>query len=404
MPSLSSAACSFSFVDLFSGAGGMSCGFHAHPAFRLVAAFDGEFGKPSSGPGSLGCNHSFELNLSLAPTPVDLSRMEAADIRAFRQNALHDKDLDVLSACPPCTGFSRANPNNHTEDDPRNSLVFRTALWVEILRPRILVMENAREMVKGNSAHHFENLCSRLAGLGYATLTGIHMLNDFGLPQRRERALVVATSLPAGPLSLADLWTGYTVDREATTVRRAIAHLPAVRAGEKSRSDSFHSSPGMTKDLLARIAAIPHDGGSWIDLHRRPELASHLTPAMKRSIALGDFGSHPDVYGRLAWDRPAVTIKRECSHVGNGRYAHPEQDRLFTVREAAILQGFPASYRFGGSSLSNMYRHIGDAVPPLISFQLANLAHWMLTGKRPTLKDCILPRTSLTVDDLRRSR
>lgn len=148
MPSLSSAACPFSFVDLFSGAGGMSCGFHAHPAFRLVAAFDGEFGKPSSGPGSLGCNHSFELNLSLVPTPVDLNRMEAADIRAFRQNALHDKDLDVLSACPPCTGFSRANPNNHTGDDPRNSLVFRTALWVEILRPRILVMENARETVE----------------------------------------------------------------------------------------------------------------------------------------------------------------------------------------------------------------------------------------------------------------
>ena len=66
---------------------------------------------------------------------------------------------------------------------------------------------------------------------------------------------------------------------------------------------------------------------------------------MARRVARGDLGSHPDIYGRLWWDRPAVTIKRECSHIGNGRYAHPEQDRLCTVREMALLQGFPRDYR-----------------------------------------------------------
>ena len=110
-----------------------------------------------------------------------------------------------------------------------------------------------------------------------------------------------------------------------------------------------------------------------------PRPATLLTPAMRRRAAAGDLGSHPDVYGRLWWDRPAVTIKRECGHIGNGRYAHPEQDRLCTVREMAILQGFPRGYRFAGS-LSNMYRHIGDAVPPLISYQLAAACRWMLTG------------------------
>jgi site-specific DNA-cytosine methylase len=66
-----------------------------------------------------------------------------------------------------------------------------------------------------------------------------------------------------------------------------------------------------------------------------------LTPAMRRRLAAADLGRHPDGYGRLWWDRPAVTIKRECGHIGNGRYAHPEQDRQGTVREMAILQGFP---------------------------------------------------------------
>ncbi len=389
-----------SFVDLFSGAGGMSFGFSAHPAFRQRAAMDGEFGKPSSAPGSLGCNETFRLNLGLAPTPVDLSKMEEADIRTFRTRVLQDQDLDVLSSCPPCTGFSRANPSNHLKDDRRNSLVLRTQSWVRVLRPKVLVMENARELLKGNFAHHFLQLKGELEQMGYAVKASIHMLDRFGLPQRRERALVVATTLPGGPRGLEELWAGYRINPEATTVRRAIAALPPLRAGEKDDADPFHACPTLNTTSAARIAAIPHNGGSWIDLHRRPGQDLHLTPAMRRYIAAGDFGSHPDVYGRLAWDRPAMTIKRECSHVGNGRYAHPEQDRLCSLRELAILQGFPRTYRFGGGSLSNMYRHIGDAVPPLISFQLAHAVHWMFTGERPEPADFVLPNTSLQAEDI----
>ena len=127
-----------------------------------------------------------------------------------------------------------------------------------------------------------------------------------------------------------------------------------------------------------------------------------LTPAMARRVARGDFGSHPDIYGRLWWDRPAVTIKRECGHIGNGRYAHPEQDRLCTVREMALLQGFPRDYTFAGS-VANMYRHIGDAVPPLVSFQLAGLCAWILSGVRPAPAELILPGCHLSAADLARA-
>ncbi len=95
------------FIDLFSGAGGMTYGFHAHPAFRVVAAFDGEFGKPSSGPGSLGCNETFKLNVGVAPTMVDLSTVEDDYIQTVRRELLDDSDLDVLSACPPRAPESR---------------------------------------------------------------------------------------------------------------------------------------------------------------------------------------------------------------------------------------------------------------------------------------------------------
>ncbi|WP_089083053.1 DNA cytosine methyltransferase [Aquitalea magnusonii] len=388
------------FIDLFSGAGGMSFGFHAHPAFQVMAAFDGEFGKPSSGKGKLGCNLTYQSNISIAPTAVDLAQIEDDEIELIRTQLLNGNDLDVLSACPPCTGFSRANPNNHLTDDNRNSLVLRTEKWVRILRPKVLVMENARELLRGNFSHHFRDLRKVLEQLGYDVQASVHMLNRFGLPQRRERALVIATLLPTGVKGLEDLWHGYQVQEEATTVYRCISHLPKVKAGERYALDDFHVSPNMNEDSLARLRAIPHDGGSWIDLRSRKGGLELMTPAMRRYVEKGDFGSHPDVYGRMAWLRPAATIKRECSHIGNGRYAHPEQDRLCTVRELALLQGFPETYVFGGESLSNMYRHIGDAVPPLISFQLANVVDWMFTGIKPDIKNCILSGTSLLPEDI----
>ncbi len=121
---------------------------------------------------------------------------------------------------------------------------------------------------------------------------------------------------------------------------------------------------------------------------------------MKRSIASGKLGSHPDVYGGMYWESPAVTIKRECGHIGNGRYTHPEQDRLCSVREMALLQGFPSDYIFEGS-LANKYRHIGDAVPPLVAFQIAWLADWILSGDRPSVDAIVLPNTTLQASDLR---
>ncbi len=131
-----------------------------------------------------------------------------------------------------------------------------------------------------------------------------------------------------------------------------------------------------------------------------PEADELLTPAMKKRAAIRDFGSHPDVYGRLSWDRPAPTVKRECGHIGNGRYAHPEQDRLCTVREMGLLQGFPGDYEFVSSSVTKLYRHIGDAVPPLVAYQIASLLHWILGADRPQPSEMVLPGCSLTPEDI----
>jgi DNA (cytosine-5)-methyltransferase 1 len=385
-------------IDLFSGAGGMSYGFRAHPGFRIVGAVDAQLGKPSTRPGTLACNAAYAANIGVRPVEADLAVTGPAEICQLL--AVPPGGITVLAACPPCTGFSRTVARNHLRDDARNGLVERVAAYAELLRPQIVLLENARELVMGRFSEHLRGLLTGLSGLGYRTCASTHFLSEFGLPQKRERALVIAVRRPLPLRTLADLWSGLAVSPKATHVRRAIWDLPPVAAGQPHPADPLHVSPALSTELnRRRMAAIPRDGGGWPDLIGRPDARLLLTPAMRHRARLRDLGSHPDVYGRLWWDRPAVTIKRECGHIGNGRYAHPEQDRLCTVREMSILQGFPRGYRFAGS-LSNMYRQIGDAVPPLISYQLSVLCSWILTGVRPEPDQLILPGCQLCPDDL----
>ncbi len=398
-PAVAAARAAHTVVDLFSGAGGMSCGFARHPAFTIAGAADAQVGKPSSRAGTLGCNASYARNIGIEPLALDLATIAPEDLRD--RLALPDRPV-VLCACAPCTGFSRTLARNHVVDDARNSLVGRIGAFARVMRPEVIVMENARELLMGRFAAHFAALRAALEAMGYRVSAEVHVLSDFGLAQRRERALIVAVRAGEHPArSLSDLWAGLGVRDDATHVRRAIAHLPPVQAGIVHPSDPMHVAPrNLSPVNRRRLRAIPHDGGSWVDLVDHPDAVELLAPSMQRRAALGDFGSHPDVYGRLWWDRPAATIKRECGHIGNGRYAHPEQDRLCTVREMALLQGFPSDYELVAPSLTNRYRHVGDAVPPLVAYQVAALVSWILGGERPQPDDLVLPGTSLTAADI----
>jgi DNA (cytosine-5)-methyltransferase 1 len=389
----------WSVIDLFSGSGGMSYGFHTRKEFRLCGAVDVQAGKPSSGHGSLECNSSYQANIGIVPVAADLMTADPAELAGTF--GISDRNpLTILSSCAPCTGFSRTLNKNHSQDDARNSLVGRTALFVREFKPEIFLMENARELIKGNFSYHYASLVKELEALGYRVHGGIHLLNRFGLAQLRERSLVIAVRRDLELRTLDDLWQGYEVKTTATHVRRVIADMPKLKAGEVHAEDPLHSSPTLGAVNMRRLKCIPKDGGSWADLRQHPDKEAILTPAMLRYISQNDLGSHPDVYGRMAWDKPAPTIKRECGHIGNGRYAHPEQDRLCTIRELAFLQGFPRNYQFVARSATNKYRHIGDAVPPLISFQLSAVCKWILTGEKPKIDEVILKDTHLKREDI----
>ena len=381
-------------VDLFSGCGGTSAGFARRGGFRLAAAVDKEVGKPSGA--ASDCNRTYQANLDLVPLARDLATFGPEELAA--QAGLHSSHLDVLVGSPPCTDFSRAVPSNHARDGERNDLVGRVALFAEELKPSLVLIENAPEMIRGTQHHHHRRLVARLKAAGYQVRSEVQLLTRAGLPQARQRAFVVASRV-GRPLTLRDLWRGWTVRREAVTVRTALARLSnwQLRHPDDQDGDVW---PSMGTAVSARIKATPINGGGWADLAASTLTAPLLTRDCQARWQRGATGSHPDIYGRMSLDRPAPTIKRECSHVGNGRYAHPTADRLLTVREMATLQGFPFDFRFPTRSVTARYAHIGDAVPPLISFQLATIATWMLGGSRPDPSSWIMPNTTLQIGDL----
>jgi len=165
---------SLAVVDLFSGAGGMSLGFHRHPRFHLLAAADAEVGKPSMGRGTLQCNSTYAKNMGIHPVCLDLGQVCPDDLREAL--GIGDSQVSVLSACPPCTGFSRANPLNHIRDDHRNNLVSKAADFAAALDVDIVVMENARELLTGNFRDHFLSFSAKLKRNGYRVYAASHML------------------------------------------------------------------------------------------------------------------------------------------------------------------------------------------------------------------------------------
>jgi|GEM_PF-1358096 nitrate reductase alpha subunit len=195
-----------------------------------------------------------------------------------------------------------------------------------------------------------------LEDAGYFVSLGVHNMAEFGVPQERFRILMLAMRRPFRPP------LGFLDRADFRTVREAIGALPPVAAGERHPDDPMHFTAGHKESTIATIRAVPKNGGS------RPD---HVGPdCLRRAKARNGRAVYEDVYGRLFWDRPAITVTAYVRNPASGRYVHPDQDRGLSVREAALLQSFPRNYDFAGS-LDERFRQIGNAVPPAFAAFLA---------------------------------
>lgn len=317
-------------VDLFSGCGGLSLGLK-EAGFAVAAAVEVD----------RKAQETYRLNHpNVRLYAQDIRELDPAEV--LKAAGLKPGELDLLAGCPPCQGFSRLRTKNKRTSvrDDRNNLVADFLRFIEVMEPKAVMLENVPALAKDA---RFLKMLRQLHAFGYETVVHVLDAADYAVPQRRKRLIMLASNVHTPELA--------DKARKRTTVRDALNGL----SKPNQARDKLHGlGENRSKNVRELIALIPKNGGSRGDLPKRYQLECH-----KRSDGFSD------VYGRMAWDDVSPTITSGCHNPSKGRFLHPSQNRAITLREAAILQGFPRRYRFnvdhGKEAIALM---IGNALPP----------------------------------------
>jgi DNA (cytosine-5)-methyltransferase 1 len=345
-------------IDLFSGAGGLTHGFvHGlgKGKFTNVLAMDND--RPSCETYSLNFGH----------------KCEHANIEEWLENNT-PPTADVVIGGPPCQGFSLLNKKRQGDA--------RRALWepymdiVDASGAKMFVMENVQGLLK---SEEFEDIKARANELGFELKYQLLNMADYGVPQTRKRAFVIGYKVehinfknvepfPPSPTHihpdkgfLLPAWNN---------VEGAIGDLPNPIGTEIRDEDApldLHFGRSPTEVSKKRYRAVP-PGGNRFDLQKN---APEITP----NCWLNKKSGGTDLFGRLWWDRPSVTIRTEFFKPEKGRYLHPVEHRPITHREAARIMTFPDDFKFVGKK-TDIARQIGNAVPPAFA---AHIAKYVLT-------------------------
>lgn len=298
-------------VDLFCGAGGMSLGLQQSGIVPRLGVDR-----------NADCIDTYRSNIKDASVLI----ADVADLRPSQiLDRVSSRDRLVLAGCPPCQLFSQL----HRSDTPIGTEIDSYLKIIRTVRPLCVVFENVPQVTRRHDV--WIAILHQLHKLKYHVRHGVVPAVNFGVPQNRVRLLLVAAR---DPVELPEP-LGFPM----STVRQAIGSLP-----DRDPDIPNHVSMKLSPTNLKRIKSIRRDGG------------------LSRVVG----SSFSDSYGRMYWDRPAPTITTKCVSFSNGRFGHPEYHRAITVREAALLQGFPMDFLFEGT-LKQTARQVGNAVPPPLS-------------------------------------
>jgi DNA (cytosine-5)-methyltransferase 1 len=323
----------YNAIDIFSGCGGLSEGMR-DAGFEVSVAVEAD----KNAVESYRLNHPETKILDR-----DIRKVSASSVAKL----LKGKPLHLLAGCPPCQGFStvrRLNKKNAVKDD-RNNLILDYLRFIKKLNPLTIMMENVPGLLDYNL---FNMMVEKLRRKNYYIDYGVVKIEEYGIPQRRKRLVLVGSRL--GPIKMVP------PTKEKISVRDTIEGLESV----DTTSDPLHKIVAQhTPRIFELIKNIPKDGGSRKDLPKEYHLKCHQKPNV----------GFKDIYGRLSWDSYANTITGGCLNPSKGRFLHPEEDRVITPREAALLQTFPASYKFSSNiSKAELALLIGNALPPKFSY------------------------------------
>lgn len=278
-------------------------------------------------------------------------------------------EADVVIGGPPCQGFSALNRNRDGD--------LRRMLWQEYERAlhatgaAFFVMENVPQLL---SSPEFAAFSARAEDDGWQIVSDVLNAADYGVPQTRKRAIAVGSklgrpTLPAPTHAKPRDRLALAVEDESDlptwrTVADAIGHLPAEPDGR-----AWHRARNATRISRIRYEHVPVGGGRF-DMQASLDAAGleHLVPRCWRNKTSGT----TDVFGRMWMDRPAPTLRTEFYKPEKGRYLHPVENRPITIREGALLMGFPDEFQFPEhQAMTHVGRQIGNAVPPPLARAIA---------------------------------
>jgi len=357
----------FAVADLFCGVGGLTHGFVLEK-FKVDVGIDFDE----------SCKYAFEENNKSKFVHRDVTDLSPKELKSYFSKG----KKKILVGCAPCQPFSVYNKKSEDatvkqKSDRKWKLLYSFSDLIEKVKPEVVSMENVPLLVKFNNGKVFSDFVKRLEKNGYFVSWKIVNAQDYGVPQRRKRLVLLASKL--GEISLIEKTI---TDKHFKTVRQAIGSLPPVEDGVSHPSDKLHRARKLS-DLNKKRIIATKEGGFWRDWDKSLWLKCHTKKKGK------DFNS---VYGRMKWDDVAPTMTTYCTGLSNGRFGHPEQDRAITLREAALLQSFPMDYKFFNStetlSTPSIARHIGNAVPVELGVAIAKSIkkHILSIGKKTRAK------------------
>lgn len=377
-------------IDLFCGCGGLSWGLKC-AGLHVIAGVDNDEAALST----------FKTNFPDAqPLHIDLTDAAIEDLgRKFGS-----REIDVIVGGPPCQGFSKNVPRTRRFlDDPKNVLVRTFMHAVEILQPKVVLMENVAEMTRAFDGTFTTEIMERFNKAGYAATATIHNAIDFGIPQRRRRVFFFANRVGMPIPELKTTVENHTSQEEAQlgpetarpiTVWNAIGDLAPVR-GKRARPNCYNSPPFSEYQALMRRFPGPltdHEERTLSTVQQARYDALEPGQGLRDlPSALQTKGGYSGAYGRLTKDMLAPTITRWVFHPGSGRFGHPVERRLLTIREAARIQSFTDNFVFFGSNHQKSWQ-IGNAVPPLLAEQIAVFIKLTLSLNYHALASSTLPQ------------
>jgi len=327
-------------MDFFSGCGGASQGLR-QAGYDIVLGLD--FDKDAAA--------SYRANFPEASfIEGDIREISEGDVAAVIRARNPEQQPLLMAACAPCQPFSAQNKFK-SEKDNRSTLLDETHRFIRELMPEYIMIENVPgiQKVDENAEGPYKRFISFITELGYHYKAFIAKSEQYGVPQKRKRFVLLASRLGEIYIPLATHGEGL---KPYTTVRDFIGGYPLLEAGKSCSKDSLHVSAAMKEINQIRIKHTPEGGDrrNW-----PPQLVNKCHKNYK---------GHTDTYGRMSWHLPAPTLTTKCHSYSNGRFGHPDtnQNRAISIREASRLQTFPKDYVFHGT-LGAMARQIGNAVP-----------------------------------------